>query len=67
MLVTRTCKFCGKRSRLDVDETAIRKWNNGMLIQEAFKDIVPEIREILLTGTCLSCQEKIFKEEEDVN
>lgn len=68
MMLTKTCPFCGKTTRIEVDETAFANWQNGMLIQDALPMTTATEREVIKTGMCVACQNMIFGEpceEED--
>ena len=57
------CPFCRKDWEVTVTEKEYDDWRFGdMLIQEALRDHTPEERECLISGLCVECQKKIFKE-----
>ena len=47
---------------LDLDPAAVRRWQRGTLIQNAFPDMSADDRERLITGICPSCRKKLFKD-----
>jgi hypothetical protein len=47
-----------------VDREAFDRWRGGELIQNAFPDMDPGERELLITGTHDACWDKLFSEEE---
>lgn len=49
------CPFCGKSSRVWVNEIDYAQWKNGTLAQDAFPYLSPDEREILISGVCSSC------------
>ena len=57
---TRPCMWCGQRSSIAVDEDKYDAWVNGTLVQDAFPDWTPELRELLITGTHPDCWDKMF-------
>ena len=64
------CPFCGKRNiPLFLDAEAYYKWaNREICIQDAFPDLSPDQREIILTGICPECwDEHIGKVEEEAD
>lgn len=63
--VKKTCPDCGKQFYIHVDEEGYEKWKGGMLIQNALPHLSAEIRECLISGMCLSCQEKFFGSEDE--
>lgn len=62
-----SCPFCGHTNTILVYEDDFLAWQNGTLIQDAFPYLSPEDREMLISGICPTCWEKMFggKEEED--
>lgn len=64
MQVTRMCPICGTKQQLVVDESAYKAWCSGMYIQDAFPDLNEDQREVLKTGICASCWDKMFKNQE---
>ena len=60
MTIIRTCPLCGKENEIEVGIGQYFKWKDGLLVQDAFPDLSPEEREILISGVCSSCQDDIF-------
>ena len=61
-----TCPTCGKKSMIMVNSVDnLKKWAHGEgYVQDMFPELNAEDRETLLSGWCLDCQNKVFKEEE---
>lgn len=59
------CPKCGKLSKLTVTKEAMRNWQGGMFIQNAFPTKTPDERELLMSGFCSKCWNDIFGPEED--
>ena len=59
------CPFCGKISQIVCDKDSLAKYNGGALIQDAFPEMSPFEREVLISGMCLPCQESFFVEDDD--
>lgn len=57
--------FCGKVNEVRVEVEAYNRWQGGELIQVVFPDLSAEERELLISGTCPSCWDAMFGEEED--
>lgn len=55
-----TCPLCKKETVITVNEDDYKKYQNGELIQKCFPDMAPEIREMLITGICPKCWDKLF-------
>lgn len=59
------CPECGKiTTHVMTDEQHWNYINNYGYIQDIFSDWTPERREMLLTGICEACWNKIFNYEE---
>lgn len=66
MNITKTCPICGKTTVITVDADAYTAWHaRRVLIQDAFPTLSLEVRECLISGMCLPCQEAFFEEEEE--
>ena len=60
MKVTRRCNTCAQIIEFEVTPEQWKRWNNGALVQSAFPHLDPGQREILLSGTCGSCFDKLL-------
>lgn len=56
---------CKREFEVPVTEQQLSKWRGGVLIQKAMPSLSPDQRELLISGTCGECWEKMFKEEDD--
>lgn len=54
-VVTTPCRFCGIMEMVDVPTLGWLRWRNGELIQDALPDLSIEVRELLVSGTHLTC------------
>lgn len=64
--VVGTCPMCGKEWHLDVDTHSYIMWKNRMcLIQDAFPDMNPSERELLISGICNDCWQTVFKPDDE--
>lgn len=55
------CKHCGTEYILTVNKSDMYDWYNGMLpIQQALPYLSASERELLLSGTCGDCFDKMF-------
>lgn len=54
-VLTRPCPLCGKASMVKVDHAQYRKWQEGMFVQDAFPNMTPDQRALLITGTHPEC------------
>lgn len=62
-----SCKVCGKSFKINVKREDYVKWLNGELAQYAFPYLTPDERELLITGICGHCYDKMlgFPDEDD--
>lgn len=63
-VITR-CPFCGRGNEVEVNEIDYLDWDDGMLAQEAFPYLSAGEREMLVSGICPDCWNKMFGQEED--
>lgn len=58
------CPFCGHGNEVEVNETDYWDWQDGALAQDAFPYLSADEREMLITGICGKCWNKMFGGEE---
>jgi len=63
--VGRECPFCGEYHEVLVSEADFVNWQGGELAQVAFPYLSGDEREILISGICSACWDKMFPSEED--
>lgn len=64
--VQRACIECGKVKVFKLDAFRYDMWKLGHIsIQRAFPELSADDRELLLSGFCGECYDKIFAEDED--
>jgi len=54
------CKFCKRARKIIVAREQIEKWVKGALVQDAFPNMKPELREMFISQTCPKCWEDMF-------
>ena len=60
------CPSCGKITKIEMTNDQYYKYkNNNDLIQNIFPNLTPQIREMLITGICPDCWNKIFNYNDD--
>jgi hypothetical protein len=59
-----TCVSCKQTSIVFVPMHQFNAWRNGALAQDAFPYLHADQRELLISGTCPDCFEKLFGELE---
>ena len=62
---TKPCICCHETGLITVDYAQYIKWQEGMLVQQAFPDLSASEREMLITGTHPKCWDKMFGKEEE--
>jgi len=65
------CHVCKKPKQIEVGEAGLKRLEeSGMLIQRAIPHVPPELREMLISGTCPDCFKAMFaafeEDEEDI-
>lgn len=61
-ILSNNCPFCGKYQEVEVKLEDYYKWIEGELAQKAFPYLTPAEREIIISGICEECWDKMFKE-----
>ena len=64
-IVTRPCPFCGHFHEVEVNDMDYLDWKDGELIQNAFPYLSASERELLVSGICPTCWDKMFKTDDD--
>lgn len=59
--VVTICPFCGHVNSIFVNENDYFDWQDGELVQNAFPYLSADEREMLISGICPDCWEKMFK------
>ena len=59
------CPFCGKAHEIEVNEIDYLDWQDGELVQNAFPYLSADEREMLVSGICPDCWNKMFGQAED--
>lgn len=60
IIINMTCPSCGKISSMNVDEMQYMSYQHGANIQDAFPLMNAFDREVMISGLCHECQEKVF-------
>ena len=55
------CHMCSKEFTIEVPTNGYFAWCSGERIQKAMSDVPPEERELLISGICGKCFDKMFK------
>lgn len=62
---TKACTVCKKASIVKVNPVALKRWQNGELVQRCFPSMSTDDRELLISGTHSHCWDKLFGEGEN--
>jgi len=54
------CNWCGKKTVLTLPTEGIAKYNAGAFVQDAFPELSPAEREMIISNTCEGCWNKMF-------
>jgi hypothetical protein len=58
------CPKCGTAHTIIVFKEDVKKYQQGALIQDAFPYMDRSVREMLISGLCSECWDKLFKKKE---
>lgn len=59
------CRLCNEVADLTVNIEGFVAWQGGKLIQEALPELDADQRELLISGTCPTCWDKMFPSDEE--
>jgi len=65
MIVNVNCQNCHELHEITVSGHGFSCWQEGTLIQDALPELSADDRELLISGTCGTCWDKMFNFEED--
>ena len=60
--IVATCVRCGDGTLINAVVSDLIKWKNGELIQNVMPYLNEDERELLISGTCGKCFDKIFSD-----
>ena len=63
IVITCICPFCGQEEEVPVYAEDYADWENGKLIQDAFPYLSANQRELLISGICPKCWDRMFEGE----
>ena len=64
-MIQATCRQCKVSVELFVNITDMADWKLGKYIQDAMPYLSADERELLISGTCGACFDKMFGDPED--
>ena len=59
-MIQATCLHCKKSFELAVNKQDVVDWKGGKYIQDAMPYLSADQRELLISGTCGTCFDKMF-------
>lgn len=62
--IVTACPFCGHANEIAVNEMDYWDWKDGELAQNAFPYLSADEREMLISGICPSCWDRMFGGED---
>ncbi|MEY4432355.1 MAG: hypothetical protein RLZZ44_485 [Bacteroidota bacterium] len=62
MKISVSCELCHEKTILEVEQSQLDDWRNGVLIQDAMPQLSNSERELLISGTCEKCWNDIFRQ-----
>ena len=62
--ITKTCNLCQQKTGLWVQPKDYAAWQGGAHIQDVMPYLPADQRELLISGTCGTCFDKLFPEDE---
>ena len=60
------CVECNEDYDIMVDPTDLKRWYDGEFIQVALDYLTDDERELLMSGTCGKCWDKLFPEDQQI-
>jgi len=60
-MISRHCNECDRDIPLVVQLEDLEKYNNGAFVQDAFPYLNAGDRELIISGTCSECFDKMFE------
>lgn len=58
-----TCFKCNTSFNFKLNSDKLKKWQQGSYIQTQFPELTEDERELLISGMCGKCFDKMFGEE----
>jgi|TARA_B100001094_G_scaffold101947_1_gene98111 hypothetical protein len=64
-VVAAPCRLCQETIDLEVNLQGFVDWKAGKYIQDALPELDADMRELLISGTCPTCWDKMFPSDEE--
>ncbi len=62
-LVEVPCDYCHRRIQVPLTDSQQRRWRGGQLIQYAAPELTPAQREVLISGVCGECFDRMTSKD----
>lgn len=59
-VVISVCAYCGDENRVKVSYHRKKAWQQGAYAQDAFNNLTPDERELLISGTHPECWDRLM-------
>jgi len=60
--ISKTCQMCSTAFTVEVNPADFQSWRDGVAIQRAMPYLSPNDRELLISGICGMCFDKMFRD-----
>lgn len=60
-VINANCRTCDYSTEIPITDEQLEKYENGALIQSVLPNISPGDRELLISGICGKCFDKMFE------
>lgn len=64
LTLTVTCPRCKQEKSVKVTSPQYFRWTQGAMTQDAFPQLNPDERELLISGICGPCWKNLFNDNE---
>lgn len=62
---TKTCPVCHQQTELHLDPAKVQRWEQGEYLEDVWPDMLPEYRELLISGTHGLCWGELMGPDPD--
>jgi len=59
------CRKCHEPHSLWLDPTLVQRWESGELIQDVFPHLTPDQRELMISGICGACWDRMWPDDDE--
>lgn len=62
---TKYCRLCNEEHEIFVDTNDFIDWQEGKYVQQVWPNLTADDREVMISGTCGPCFDKMFGDEDE--